>query len=202
MVAVAERSVAATKSFIATLGAILQLLAHWKANAPMLATVQALPDLLDRAWDADWSAALAVLQPVGHLYVAGRGHGFGVAQEMALKFKETCGIHAEAFSAAEIKHGPMALVGPQFPVLLIAQNDETEDSVRTLADAFTQRDAPVLVAGISGSPGVLLPTLDADPLVQPILMTQSFYKMVNSLSVQRGHDPDRPPTLAKVTETV
>jgi glucosamine--fructose-6-phosphate aminotransferase (isomerizing) len=198
----AEKSVAATKSFIATLGAILQILAEWSADASMRATVQALPDLLDRAWAADWSPALSILHQADHLYVAGRGHGLGVAQEMALKFKETCGIHAEAFSAAEIRHGPMALVGPQFPVMLIAQDDQTQDSVRTLAGAFTQRGAPVLVAGLGGGPGTALPTLDADPLIQPILMTQSFYRMVNNLSVQRGHDPDRPPALAKVTETV
>ena len=55
----------------------------------------------------------------------GRGVGFGVAQEAALKFKETCGLHAEAFSAAEVRHGPMALVGPGFPVLAFAQDDET-----------------------------------------------------------------------------
>ena len=121
---------------------------------------------------------------------------------MALKFKETCGVHAEAFSAAEIRHGPMALVGPEFPVLLTAQNDETQESVRGLADEFVGRDAPVLVAGLEGTSGVTLPTLDADPLVQPVLLVQSFYRMVNQLSVARGRDPDRPPTLAKVTETV
>ena len=197
-----EKSVAATKSFIATLGAILHILAEWRQDARLRNAVGALPDLLDRAWTEDWSAALPVLQRVNHLYVVGRGHGFGIAQEMALKFKETCGIHAEAFSAAEIRHGPMALVGPKFPVLLAAQNDATQDSVRTLADTFTARGAPVLVAGLADTSGIELPALDADALIQPILLVQSFYNMVNSLSVMRGHDPDRPPTLAKVTETV
>ena len=58
--------------------------------------------------------------------------GFGIAQEAALKFKETCGVHAEAFSAAEVRHGPMALVGPGFPVLVFAQDDETRDGVESV----------------------------------------------------------------------
>jgi glucosamine 6-phosphate synthetase-like amidotransferase/phosphosugar isomerase protein len=65
--------------------------------------------------------------------VLGRGVGFGVAQEAALKFKETCGLHAEAFSAAEVLHGPMALVKTGFPVLVFAQNDESRGSVDEMA---------------------------------------------------------------------
>ena len=61
--------------------------------------------------------------------VIGRGYGLGVAQEAALKLKETCGLHAEAFSAAEVQHGPMALVRPGFPVLMLSQNDETRAGI-------------------------------------------------------------------------
>ena len=67
------------------------------------------------------------------LYVIGRGIGLGIAQEAALKFKETCGLHAEAFSSAEVRHGPMAIVRAGFPVLTFAQNDETPDGVKSLA---------------------------------------------------------------------
>ncbi|HMI19263.1 MAG TPA: SIS domain-containing protein [Sphingomonas sp.] len=197
-----EKSVAATKSFIATLAAILHIVAEWTQDARIARAVTALPDLLDRAWTLDWSPALPVLDHADHLYVVGRGHGFGVAQEMALKFKETCGVHAEAFSAAEVRHGPMALVGPGFPVLLTAQDDESQASVQSLAAEFAARHAPLLVAGLKDAPGTTLPALDADALVQPILLVQSFYRMVNELAVARGRDPDRPPTLAKVTETV
>lgn len=197
-----EKSVAATKSFIATLAAILQILADWRQEARLTAAAAALPDLLDRAWQQDWSPALPVLRSAEHLYVIGRGHGFGVAQEMALKVKETCGFHAEAFSAAEVRHGPMALVGPGFPVLLTAQNDESQASVNALAREFSDRSAPLLVAGLMDGPGTALPVLEADPLIQPVLLVQSFYRMVNMLAVTRGRDPDRPPTLAKITETV
>jgi glucosamine--fructose-6-phosphate aminotransferase (isomerizing) len=96
----------------------------------------------------------------------------------------------------------MALIGPRFPVLLTAQDDESQDSVRALAEEFASRAAPLLLAGVGAAPGTALPTIDADPLLQPVLLVQSFYRMVNALSVMRGRDPDRPPTLAKVTETV
>ena len=197
-----EKSVAATKSFIATLAATVHLVAEWTRDPRIAEAVTALPDLLDRAWTQDWSPALPVLEHAANLYTVGRGHGFGVAQEMALKVKETCGFHAEAFSAAEVRHGPMALVGPGFPVLLTAQDDESQASVRALAEEFAGRSAPLLVAGLTNAPGTVLPTIDADALVQPILLVQSFYRMVNQLSVLRGRDPDRPPTLNKVTETV
>jgi glucosamine--fructose-6-phosphate aminotransferase (isomerizing) len=197
-----ERSVAATKSFITTLAAMLHIVGEWAQDRRIADAVAALPDLLDRAWVQDWSAALPVLRNATNLYTVGRGHGFGVAQEMALKIKETCGFHAEAFSAAEVRHGPMALVGPDFPVLLTAQNDESQASVHALAEEFSGRSAPMLVAGLKDAPGIILPTLDADALVQPILLVQSFYRMVNQLSLLRGRDPDRPPTLSKITETV
>jgi glucosamine--fructose-6-phosphate aminotransferase (isomerizing) len=197
-----EKSVAATKSFIATLAAVLHIIAEWREDARLAEATAALPDMLDRAWLQDWSAALPLLRQAEHLYVVGRGHGFGIAQEMALKLKETCGFHAEAFSAAEVRHGPMALVGPGFPVLLTAQDDESQASVRALAQEFADRSAPLLVAGLTDVPGTRLPTLAADPLIQPVLIAQSFYRMVNTLAVMRGRDPDRPPALAKVTETI
>lgn len=197
-----EKSVAATKSFIATLAAMLHLVAEWTQDARIAEATAALPGLLERAWALDWSAALPVLRDAANLYTVGRGHGFGIAQEMALKIKETCGFHAEAFSAAEVRHGPMALVGPNFPVLLTAQDDEAQASVQALAEEFAGRAAPLLVAGLSDAPGTILPAIDADALVQPVLLVQSFYRMVNELSVLRGRDPDRPPTLNKVTETI
>ncbi len=120
-----ELSVAATKSYLATLAAILQLTAHWSNDAALHAAVARLPDDLRRGWDADWSALTDGLRDARNLFVVGRGYGFGAALEAALKLKETCGLHAEAFSAAEVKHGPMALVGDGFPVLFFAQDDGT-----------------------------------------------------------------------------
>ncbi len=195
-----ERSVAATKSFVATLAAVLHFVAEWTRDAGLTAALDALPDLLAEASSLDWSAALPALDHAANLYVVGRGLGFAVAQEAALKIKETCGFHAEAFSAAEVRHGPMALVGRDFPVLLLAQDDLSAASIEALAAPFSARGATVIAAGVSGD--VMLPTLVADPAIQPLLLVQGFYRLANDLAVRRGRDPDRPPHLAKVTETV
>lgn len=196
-----ELSVAATKSYIAALSAITQLVAAWTGDADLAEGLAALPAGLAGAWALDWSAAVERLTPARNLYVLGRGVGFGIAQEAALKFKETCGLHAEAFSAAEVLHGPMALVKSGFPVLIFAQNDESRGSVDAMAASLATRDADVLLAG-SGDSGGLLPAIAGHPVIEPILMIQSFYRMANALSVARGYDPDSPPHLNKVTETV
>lgn len=197
-----ELSVAATKSYIGALSAIVQLVAHWSGDAALLAALARLPDLLDDAWAQDWSAALPLLKDARSLYVLGRGVGFGIAEEAALKLKETCGLHAEAFSAAEVRHGPMALVGPDFPVLGFAQGDETRDGVEAALAAAAAQGAPAIKAGGGEQPGVLtLPTSNACPVLEPIAYALSFYRLVGALALARGLDPDRPPHLTKITET-
>ena len=164
--------------------------------------LEAAPAALERAWKLDWQAALATLTPARDLYVVGRGLGLGIAQEAALKLKETCGLHAEALSAAELRHGPMALVQAGFPVMIFAQNDETHGGVETLAAELAGRGAQILLAGAKAPQATVLPTDSAHPAIQPMLIIQSFYGMINALSIARGYDPDRPPHLRKVTETV
>ncbi|WCE05391.1 SIS domain-containing protein [Pseudoxanthomonas sp. JBR18] len=194
-----ETSVAATKSYLASLAALLQLVAHWSQDEKLLAALDALPGALRQAWDADWSGLSEGLVGAHNLFVLGRGLGLGAAQEAALKFKETCGLHAEAYSSAEVKHGPMALVGPGFPVLCFAQPDGTEAGMLALAEEFRGRGAQVWVASGQGD----LPLVAAPhPACAPLLTIQSFYKAINALALARGHNPDVPPHLNKVTETV
>jgi glucosamine--fructose-6-phosphate aminotransferase (isomerizing) len=197
-----ELSVAATKSYIAALSAIVQLVAHWSGDRALLTALAGLPDLLERAWALDWGAALPPLITAQSLYVLGRGVGFGVAEEAALKLKETSGLHAEAFSAAEVRHGPMALVGPGFPVLALAQGDETREGVEAALAAAAAAGAPAIKAGGGPQDGVLtLPTERACPILEPIAYALSFYRLVGALAVARGLDPDRPRGLSKITET-
>lgn len=195
-----ELSVAATKSFIAALAAVVQLVGHWTGDAALLTALDKLPELLDRAWQLDWSACLPLLADAQHLYVVGRGPGLGIAQEAALKFKETCGLHAEAFSAAEVRHGPMTLVGPSFPVFAFVPNDESSGGVEAAIQAFLAQGAEVIGAG-GDAPGRLA-VVDCHPLLTPIVQIQSFYRLVNALAIARGFDPDRPQHLAKVTMTL
>ncbi len=197
-----ELSVAATKSYIASLAALIQLVAGWADDAALRSALEGAPALLRAAWDSDWSPMVERLAEARGLYVIGRGLGFGVAQEAALKFKETCGLHAEAFSAAEVRHGPMALVGPGFPLLVFRQSDETGDGVDELVRDVVARGGEVLVAG-SAMPGAIhLPQPAAAAAIEPMLQIQAFYRAANALSLRRGFDPDRPPHLAKVTETL
>ena len=198
-----ELSVAATKSYIASLSALAQLTALWSGDEALLAGLEALPEQLEHAFARDWSRARGPLAGAQSLYVVGRGVGFSVAQEAALKFKETCGLHAEAFSAAELRHGPMALVERGFPVLVFAQDDETREGVDAVAEVCLARHAIVLKAGGAALLGaVQLPSAPAHPALEPIGFALSFYRMAADLALARGFDPDRPPNLKKVTETL
>ena len=142
--------------------------------------------------------------------MVGRGLGLGAAQETALKCKETCGLHAEAFSSAELRHGPYTLLGPEFPALLFAQRDATRQGIETLSFDLARRGVPVLIAGACAGAGagaeaagaIVLPTIDASAEVAPILLVQSAYRLIATLAIRRGFDPDHPAHLRKVTETV
>jgi glucosamine--fructose-6-phosphate aminotransferase (isomerizing) len=194
-----ERSVAATKSYIASLAAIAALVAAWSEDAALENALTALPDQLAEAFALDWSPAVGAFQGATNLFVLGRGYGLGVAQEAALKFKETSGLHAESFSAAEVRHGPMAIVGAAFHVLALGGTDRAAAGVREVADEFRGRGATVLLADPAGGD---LPAIAAHPVIEPILMIQSFYRMASALALARGHNPDSPPHLNKVTETL
>ncbi len=202
-----EKSVAATKSFIAQLAAGLRLLAHWSADHALLAALKDLPNVLAEAVDADWSSAVEPLLRAERLFVVGRGAGLSVAAEMALKFKEVCGIQAEAFSAAEIKHGPMALVNAGYPVLVLAPRGTEQAGLLAVADDLRARGATILVA--STQPNAQLPiattraaaTTSSHELFDALCAVQSFYLMVERLARARDLDPDHPPHLNKVTRT-
>ena len=197
-----ETSVAATKSYLATLAGLLRLVAAWTQHAALTSALEALPAMMDLSWALDWSTALPLLESADHLYVVGRGLGLGAAQEVALKCKETCGLHAEAFSSAELRHGPYALSGPGFPALLLAQRDGTQAGVETLGGDLAGRGVPVLMAGANASGATVLPTIEALPEMAPLLLVQSAYRLIATLAVRRGFDPDHPAHLRKVTETM
>jgi glucosamine--fructose-6-phosphate aminotransferase (isomerizing) len=199
-----EKSVAATKSFIAALAAGLQLVAHWSQDQALLTALDGLPDVLHKASKTDWSAALPMLSQADNLFVVGRGVGFAVAQEAALKLKETSGVHAEAMSSAELMHGPWTLAGDHFPILVLSQDDETLSGVNDLIAKLNDQNVPVVVAGAADGPAkVMLPSGDGvHPYLAPIAMIQSFYPLVNAIAQARGRNPDAPPRLRKVTETV
>ena len=200
-----ERSIAATKSFIAQMTAGARLVAAWQGDAALAAALDALPAALTEAHanGAAWCAAgVPALAAAERLYVVGRGTGLAAAMEAALKLKEVCGIQAEALSGAELRHGPLALVSAGYPVLMFAPRGPALPGLLTLADDLRQRGALVLLAAPPGTPGATLPLIDcADADLDPIAAIQSLYPLVEALARARGRDPDQPLHLAKVTKT-
>jgi glucosamine--fructose-6-phosphate aminotransferase (isomerizing) len=196
-----ELSVAATKSFIASAALGAALVAHWAEDAALLAALDRLPERVAEAIDCDWDAAVEALAEVSSLYVVGRGPGLAMAGEAALKLKEMCGLHAEAYSAAELMHGPVALAGPYFPVLLLA-GGHSDRTPTALAARLAADGVPVFLAGGEAEGAVSLPVADSDhPLTDHIARIASFYVFAEALARRRGFDPDKPPKLKKVTRT-
>lgn len=197
-----EKSVAATKSYISSLSALLQIVTHLSGDSKLLAALERLPDDLARAAALDWSAAAVPLASSDDLLVVGRGLSFAIAQEAALKLKETSAIHAEAFSGAELMHGPLALVRERYPILLFSQEDETRAGMRELTQTLRSKGARVFAAEEGEAEPFRLPIVPRmHRACAPIAMIQSYYGLANAISLARGFDPDRPPHLAKVTET-
>lgn len=197
-----EHSVAATKSFIVSVAASLGVLAAWTEDAALSAALQRLPDQLEAALQQDWSPALDAARGAGSLYTLGRGVGHAVASEAALKFKETSLIHAEAYSGAELLHGPVSLVDGGFPVFVFAPEDAALPSLVDLGARLNAKGAHLFVAG-EGLAGTNLPTVaTGHPLTAPLAMLVSFYGFIEEVARARGLDPDVPRGLSKVTETI
>lgn len=203
-----EESVAATKSFIAQLAAGAHLVASWQGDTSLGQAIGKLPEALASAISdqtlGEWTEAVDVLAGASRLFVIGRGLGLPVAMEAALKLKETCAIQAEAFSGAEVKHGPMALIEEGYPLLIFAPRGPAQAGLIALADEMRSRGARVLLAvppEASRSPKDLPLVDSADPDLDAITTIQTFYGVVEAVARARGADPDRPRHLAKVTRT-
>ncbi|MFD1328697.1 SIS domain-containing protein [Mycoplana ramosa] len=197
-----ELSVAATKSYVNSIVTGLAILAEWTGNAPLRSAVQALPEQFGKAVALDWSGLIEDLADTQSLYVLGRGPGLAIASEAALKFKETSGLHAEAYSSAEVLHGPVALVGPSFPVIALAARDAAEQSVTGMADGLADKGAYACVTSAAAKSARTLPFIaTGHPITDALALIVPFYGFVEAWSRARGLDPDKPVNLKKVTET-
>ncbi|BCF95739.1 phosphosugar-binding protein [Paraburkholderia sp. PGU19] len=198
-----ELSVAATKSYIAMLSVSAQLVAHWQKDEALLDGLKSLPDALRRAGALDWSKAVDELRDAERMIVIGRGLGLAIAQEAALKLKETSGIQAEAFSSAEVRHGPMELIDRDYPLLVFAPRGPEQAGLLQLARDMQARGARVLLAADPADvPESTLPLVStAHAALDPIAAILSFYVMAAGLAAARGRNPDAPRHLMKVTET-
>jgi glucosamine--fructose-6-phosphate aminotransferase (isomerizing) len=199
-----EHSVAATKSMIASLIAGVSLVANWAEDADLIAALDRLPAILDASSDLPPDAAVETLAGSTSLFVIGRGATFAVAAEAALKLKETSAIHAEAFSSAEVLHGPAGIIAPGFPVLCLAPADAAREGFFATVDRLASFGAAPLVidrADHSRWPTLVAPD-GGHPLLTPIVALHAFYRLAEATACRRGRDPDQPPHLMKVTRTV
>ncbi len=196
MAAGPELSIAATKTFVSSLAALIRLTAMWAHDLPLLAALERLPQRLALASDVDWRAAVTPLARAGSLVTIGRGPTLAIAREAALKLKETCDLHAEPFSSAEFLHGPVALVSPRYPIILFAPADAAKAGVMALAADLRGKGAQVFETGRD------LAIVPPDhPDTDAVCLIQSFYALLVEIADERGTDADRPRHLKKVTRT-
>ncbi|MEL7131325.1 MAG: SIS domain-containing protein, partial [Pseudomonadota bacterium] len=197
-----EVSVAATKTFVTSLVAGLWFLAEIQGDTELVAAIRALPNVLERATCCDWSSVAAAIDGQS-LYTLGRGPSWAISNEAALKFKETCLIHAESYSSAEVLHGPVSIVDQGFPVIAFAARDKAERRLAETADALAAKGARVFAVTDQVTDAAPLPHVRTGHWVcDPIAAIVSFYAMVENVAVARGIDPDAPRHLNKVTETI
>lgn len=195
-----EHSVAATKSVAASMFAGAELVAALAGDTDLQAALARMPDRTAAALRLDWSSASAALPAARCLYVTSRGLGLGVAQEIALKCAETLRLPALAYSSAELLHGPRAAVTANTPVLALRLEDATAASVDALSRNLMASDVPLFLAG---GPASGLPWIGDDhPATDAISMLAPAYLMIERAARAMGYDPDRPPHLKKVTETL
>ena len=198
-----ELSVAATKSFVNSALAALMLLARAGRRDDLAKALEHLPEALEKAVECDWTPLLEALDGKNSLYILGRGPAYPVAGEAALKFKETSGMHAEAYSSAEVMHGPVSIVSNGFPVVAFVLDDESRDPTLDVCRKIAAQGANVFVAGPEGGEFRSLPYVSTGhSLTDALARIASFYAFVEKLSRHRGLDPDKPAHLRKVTETV
>ncbi len=197
-----ELSVAATKTFVNSAVAALLLLARWKGDVELMAAIHTLPDQLAQACQTHWPNLRDALDGHSSVFTLGRGPSWAMSNEAALKFKETCQIHAESYSSAEVLHGPVSIVGADFPVLGLTAADAAEDALVEVADAIAAKGAKVFVTSDKCKTAERLEHIRTDhPLTDPISLITSFYAMVERLATARGINPDTPRHLKKVTKT-
>jgi len=195
-----EFSVAATKTFVATVSALLRLTAAWTGYAALSGAIGRLPQRLESAAALDWGRAVETLSTASSLATIGRGPTLAMAREAALKLKETCNLHAEAFSGAEYLHGPVALASPRHPVFLFMPADEAAAGMQQLAIHLCRMDTPMLIAG--PGPAGRLPMLGPDqPETDAVCLIQSFYALALRLAEHLGINADQPRHLHKITRT-
>ena len=203
-----ERSVAATKTYTASLGALALLSAALEHDRDRLDQLDRLPGIMESAFPAILKALDRVerYRYMSHCVVIGRGFNYATGFEVALKIKELTRTITEPYSSADFLHGPIAMVRSGFPVMVIAPSGAVIDDIRHLVATLKKLEAELLI--ISDDSGLLSDGNTACPIPEGIpewlspvvaVIPGQFFAM--TLAQAKGLNPDHPEGLKKVTET-
>ena len=204
-----EQSIPATKTYTGELAALALLSFTMAGDDRYLKELEAIPGLLEKTIDK--------LDPIiagraeryrfmRRCLVLGRGLNFATALEAALKLKETCAVGAEALSAADFLHGPIAALKPGFPVIVFAPDDPTMPALQAMLERIKQFHCETLIISNDrdlldeATLGLEVPSAPS-PLCWPILAIVPIQLLAYRLAVVKGMDPDHPVGLSKVTHT-
>ncbi len=205
----AERAVAATKTYTTQLLALAMLSAALEGDSARWDTLAELPGHLSEALRLEREVAVIAegFRATDRLVVIGRGFNYATAFEISLKIKETSYIVAEAYSSADFRHGPSAVLERGFPVILVAPSGRVLVDAADLLELCQQRGAEVIA--ISDDPAVLASSNGSLPLppslpewLSPIVAVVPGQLFAVALARARGIDPDQPRGLSKITETL
>jgi len=200
-----EESVAATKTYTAELMMLYLLVSALKGEESPEDEVQQVPGLSRQVLEVEWEGTERY-RYAEYMVVTSRGYNLATAEEGALKLMETTYIVAQAFSAADLRHGPIAMIGHDFPVLVIAPLGRSQPGMRELVENLRDRGAELVV--ISDERTMLdkasarfhMPVSLPEEL-SPILYATPIQLLAENLARLKGHNPDSPRGLSKVTET-
>jgi glucosamine--fructose-6-phosphate aminotransferase (isomerizing) len=197
-----ERSVAATKTYTASLAALAALVAELREDERDREALLRVPSFVRRAVDGAFAAVEALDEHAGapHVLTLGRGYNYPTAMEIALKVRELTATVAEGFSSADLMHGPIAAVAPGTPAVIVAPRGKTLASVLETTAALRHRGAqPILIAE---PPDADLPLpLGLPEWLSPLIAVGSGQVLALRRAIVGGHAIDQPAGLTKVTET-
>lgn len=200
-----ERSVAATKTYTAEMLVLYLLVCALKGENSPNDEAQSFPALLREALAVEWEG-IERYRYAEYMVVTSRGYNLATAEEAALKLMETTYVVAQAFSAADLRHGPIAMIGRDFPVIVIVPPGKVQQDLRSLVESLKDRGAESVA--ISDDPFILERAsakfevaLRCPEELSPILYAVPIQLFAENLARLKGLNPDSPRGLSKVTET-
>ena len=203
-----ERAVAATKTYTAELAAIALLSAVLSGDGEAGDALDRLPEAVERALGAEEAAARAatILKEIPYAVVLGRGFNYATAFELALKLAELTYTNTQAYSSADFRHGPLAMVGPGFPAIVVAATGPLLEDLRSLIGTLRGSQANVLCItddpATAAQANLALPVpRDVPEWLSPATLIVPGQLLALHLATLRGHDVDAPRSIQKITET-